>query len=228
MPEISNPGTRMKELRTHLDITQVDFSRALGVPQSNLSPWESGRRAVPTPVLLAVCGVFGASRAWLLDGIGPMFAAELDLTGSSALPQGGIYSDVLRGVLSEIRKYPHSYGPYGRIESTLPPGRARSIALGHDVPTYAELGVIARVIGAPIQELLVNPDGTPMQVDLSRVNPLDPIFPRISSGLPASEGTMQPSTLRGKQESQGLEARVSDLEKTVKKMQAEIAKLKKR
>lgn len=222
MPELSNPGTRLKALRSRLGIGQVDFSRAIGVPQSNLSPWESGKRTVPMPVLLAICSVYGASQAWLVDGIGPMFSAELDLSGKGIPPLDGIYLGELQGVLTAIRER-FMHPGYHRLGSVLAPGRETAILKGHDIPTFAEMGVIARTLEVPISELLLKPDGTPMDVDLSAVNPLDPIFPSRSKPIPKDVLTGEPDSHSPKDD---LAQRVSRLEKSLREIRKELKTLK--
>jgi transcriptional regulator with XRE-family HTH domain len=60
-------GRRIRELRG-FDITQVEFSKRIGVAQSHLSALEHGDTQPCAEVLLAISQEFGRSVDWLLTG----------------------------------------------------------------------------------------------------------------------------------------------------------------
>ncbi len=53
--------TLLREVRTEAGLTQVEMSRALGVPQSFVSKYESGERRLDLLELQQVCQAFGVS-----------------------------------------------------------------------------------------------------------------------------------------------------------------------
>lgn len=89
--ETATQGERLREARQRLGLGQVDLADLIGVPQSNLSPWENGLRPIPKPVLLAVSKVCKISFGWLSSGNGPF--TEGDETVS--LPLSEAYSEHL-------------------------------------------------------------------------------------------------------------------------------------
>lgn len=59
-------GTRLKEVRDKLDMTQEQFARSLGMSRPSLANIEAGRQDVPTHFLVAVNRLYGVSVNWLL------------------------------------------------------------------------------------------------------------------------------------------------------------------
>lgn len=47
MPESERPGRMLKGLRQRADMTQKDLAKAIGVPQSHVSEYESNKRNIP-------------------------------------------------------------------------------------------------------------------------------------------------------------------------------------
>lgn len=64
---------RIKELRKALGLNQTQFGERIGVKQNTVAVYELGK-AVPSESVLAMMNrEFGASEAWLRDGVGEMF-----------------------------------------------------------------------------------------------------------------------------------------------------------
>lgn len=70
-------NTRIKELRKgYLNMTQAEFGARIGMNNTTVAGWESGRRDVSDAVILSICREFGVSEAWLRYGEGEMIAAR--------------------------------------------------------------------------------------------------------------------------------------------------------
>ncbi|MDR3684737.1 MAG: helix-turn-helix transcriptional regulator [Geothrix sp.] len=229
MSEELSQGARLRQLRLHLGVGQVDFARAIGVPQSNLSPWESGKRSVPMPVLLAAASVYGASRAWILDGIGPMFESELNLSSVEEPPDGGIYKDDLAGMLKVMRESRRA-ASVDLLVRTMGSDRYFSIVRGHDLPTFGEVGTIARVLGVSPMRLLVHADGRPIVKSISEVDPLATILPRRAP-TPLKDATLDapyvvPKSKRKKPAHQEDGESVEDMRRELARLRKEVEDLK--
>ena len=66
-------NTRLKELRTALQINQESFGKKIGVTGAAVSRWESGAREIPDTASLSIVREFGCSETWLRTGEGEMF-----------------------------------------------------------------------------------------------------------------------------------------------------------
>ncbi len=89
MTHTREQGERLQEARKRLGLGQIEFASQLGIPQSNLSPWEKGKRPIPRTLLLAVSKVFRIRYSWLEEGLGPFSEEEEYLEA----PPEGIYSE---------------------------------------------------------------------------------------------------------------------------------------
>lgn len=69
---------RLKELRkAHPNgKSQESFADFLGIPQSNLASYETGRREPSGAVIQLICQKCNVSEPWLRDGIGEMFVQK--------------------------------------------------------------------------------------------------------------------------------------------------------
>jgi len=67
----SGIGERFKEVRTELGLNQTELGEAVGVTQSTVTAYETGKRRPPLPVLLALERVLRINHDWLLNGAGP-------------------------------------------------------------------------------------------------------------------------------------------------------------
>ena len=90
-----NVGQRIAKLRKVCDLTQVELAASLGVSQSLLAYYESGRRNIPLAVVVSCAERLGVS------------AAELLGESASLLRKPGPKS-VLEKQLNEIQKLPRS------------------------------------------------------------------------------------------------------------------------
>ncbi len=59
-------GTRIRELRRQLNITQSELAKKLGVSPSTIGMYEQGRRKPDNETLLELCGIFDTTTDYLL------------------------------------------------------------------------------------------------------------------------------------------------------------------
>jgi transcriptional regulator with XRE-family HTH domain len=72
-----NPvNERIKQVRTALNITQVNFSKQISISQSTIGEIETGVRKVNNRVIQLVSSQFGVNKDWIKNGKGNMFDAE--------------------------------------------------------------------------------------------------------------------------------------------------------
>lgn len=67
----STIGTRIKNRRKELGITQVDVKNATGISSGNMSEIENGNRLPSTPTLLQLSTLLQCSIDWILIGESP-------------------------------------------------------------------------------------------------------------------------------------------------------------
>ena len=78
----SSVGDRIKELRSHLKLTQVQFAKKIGVKGGVVSAWEKGAAGLPHGRLLIICNEYGVNADWILKGKGKMFEPPSAQSGS--------------------------------------------------------------------------------------------------------------------------------------------------
>ena len=59
---------RLKALRTQFNMTQVDFGKAIGMSQGNISEMERGKFNPSIDTIISACKYFNISANWLLLG----------------------------------------------------------------------------------------------------------------------------------------------------------------
>lgn len=64
---------KIKELRSELGKTQLEFSKALGIATSTFQYYERGERDIPASVVSSLITTFGVNPLWLLSNKGQMF-----------------------------------------------------------------------------------------------------------------------------------------------------------
>jgi transcriptional regulator with XRE-family HTH domain len=65
---------RVKALRKHLNLTQDEFAKRIGIKYSALSKIENGENALTDQNMLLICTFFGVNDKWLREGgPGPWF-----------------------------------------------------------------------------------------------------------------------------------------------------------
>lgn len=88
--DTTNPtmGERIRSVRLANELTQKEFSDALGIVQGYLSGIERGKKLPSTTLLLAICHKWGLREEWLIHGSGQRDAYSV--TSKHDLPAGGI------------------------------------------------------------------------------------------------------------------------------------------
>jgi transcriptional regulator with XRE-family HTH domain len=69
-------GSRIKELRNSLDLTQQKFADRLGIQRGIIGKYEVDVSAPSDAVISLICRVFNVREAWLRDGTGEMFESK--------------------------------------------------------------------------------------------------------------------------------------------------------
>jgi transcriptional regulator with XRE-family HTH domain len=69
-------GERIREIRKEKGLTQIEFSKILGITQDKLSKYENGRVGVPIEIILKISDEFKISLDWLLKGKGPKISKK--------------------------------------------------------------------------------------------------------------------------------------------------------
>lgn len=70
-------GDRIKFLRKDLNLNQLSFGQKIGITESAVSNFESGRRNPSDQTIKSICREFGVNKDWLLEGKEPM-KVEID------------------------------------------------------------------------------------------------------------------------------------------------------
>lgn len=99
-------GSRIKELRNSLDLTQQKFADRLGIQRGIIGKYEVDVSAPSDAVISLICREFNVREAWLRDGTGEMFEQLTededrsrffgDLSKESASPEVLAFIDALR------------------------------------------------------------------------------------------------------------------------------------
>lgn len=72
---------RIKQIRKAANMTQAEFSVALGLSPTSAAGWEKKDAQIPTePMRLLICKTFGINKSWLETGEGEMMADPIKAT----------------------------------------------------------------------------------------------------------------------------------------------------
>jgi SOS-response transcriptional repressor LexA len=69
-------GSRIKQIRMHLGLTQKEFAGSLGIVQGFLSGLERDKKAPSDTLLIALCHLHGINSEWLYTGQGDMLGVK--------------------------------------------------------------------------------------------------------------------------------------------------------
>lgn len=61
-------GTRVRNARKDMGMTQEDLAKALGITRPTVTMWESGKSKPRVDMLDRLAGLLGTTPAWLLSG----------------------------------------------------------------------------------------------------------------------------------------------------------------
>lgn len=63
---------RIHQIRLDAKLTTREFADRIGINNSSVSMYETGKRAPSNAVVTAICKEFNINKAWLMNGEGPM------------------------------------------------------------------------------------------------------------------------------------------------------------
>lgn len=66
-------GERIREIRTHSNLTLERFGNIIGIKKNSVSQLENGKNALTEQTLKSICREFNVSEMWLRTGEGDMF-----------------------------------------------------------------------------------------------------------------------------------------------------------
>ena len=72
---------RLRELRKTLNLNQTEFGNMIGVKQSTITGYETGKRIPLDSVIFSICREFNVNENWLRSGEGDMFLPVEDEVG---------------------------------------------------------------------------------------------------------------------------------------------------
>jgi transcriptional regulator with XRE-family HTH domain len=75
----SEIGSRLRQLRNVLQLSQVAFAQKLGVSSVTIATTESGKRKLTKANTKLICLTFNINERWLGTGEGPMFKSVQDV-----------------------------------------------------------------------------------------------------------------------------------------------------
>lgn len=79
--ENTSIGSRIKQRRKELGLTQVQIKEATGISSGNMSEIENGSKLPSTPALIALSSTLDCSIDWILKGESP--SDDTDVTDSN-------------------------------------------------------------------------------------------------------------------------------------------------
>lgn len=101
---VDNMNTRLKKLRSNLNLSQEAFGRKLGVGKTAISKLELGENKISKPMIKLICKEFNVSSAWLKEGVGDMFNdMDVDLLNKVDEILSGedeFYKNILRTIVN--------------------------------------------------------------------------------------------------------------------------------
>ena len=74
-----NIGERIRILRKHLNLSQAEFGKEIGLKPASISDLETGRTAITERNIKLICSQFNVDYIWLTSGNGEMFAETSDV-----------------------------------------------------------------------------------------------------------------------------------------------------
>jgi phage repressor protein C with HTH and peptisase S24 domain len=129
---------RVRELRKALNLTQMEFSKRIGITQTSISQIESESNSISLDSIIAIVNNFSVSPYWLLNGTGEMFSDD-DIGINSPLPKplpNAEYTDLGKGEFSMVREKDNIYNAKQGLPKGLPKGlpNSESRTLGNPIP----------------------------------------------------------------------------------------------
>lgn len=107
MNEINERFSLLLESLRKMGIKQFDVANRLGVTETAVSAWKSGRRNISESLIKSICREFDVNTDYLLYGIGEMFMERIDEDETAALVSNLLGNDnpFYDTILSTMRMY---------------------------------------------------------------------------------------------------------------------------
>ena len=94
-------NTRMKQLRSHLGLTQQEFADRIGIKRGAIANYEVGRNEPVDSVIALICREFHVNEAWIRTGTGDMMLPE----STDILSQLATEYHLSRGAYIAVEKF---------------------------------------------------------------------------------------------------------------------------
>ena len=104
-------GERVKELRSELKLTQLEFGRRIGTSGATVSTTESGKTTPDNQTILLICREFGVRREWLEFGHEPKYAKDMESAPETLVPD----------LVSILSSYPAVLALFRRVVDHMTP-----------------------------------------------------------------------------------------------------------
>lgn len=98
---------RIKQIRKHHKLTQVEFGERIGVKGNTVTGYETGLRNPTDAVILSICREFGVNKDWLLTGKGDMCDVpedEVAAVVSDLLEESNPFYDIIISIMKSYKK----------------------------------------------------------------------------------------------------------------------------
>jgi transcriptional regulator with XRE-family HTH domain len=80
-------GERLKIIRRHYGLGQIDFAVRIGIKQAYLSELENGKKKITSNIISAILIEYPEiAIKWLINGMGDMFQKSADASADSSAP----------------------------------------------------------------------------------------------------------------------------------------------
>lgn len=136
-----NISDRVKQVRSELELTQIEFGTKTGISQSHLTAIESGKRVVTEKTLKVICATFNVSEEWLRTGEGEMFVEDDNVLLSQLAKQ---YS-----LDAFSRKFIETYISLPESHRDVIKGFARSLAEEASIELAPEVSIDGNTVTDP-------------------------------------------------------------------------------
>lgn len=100
---MSSINERVKKVRLHFDMTQIQFGKRICMSQGQLTSVETGKRNVTDRTIKMICSEFDISEEWLRLGVGDMIAPKKETLASELVEKYG-YSDNIRQLFESFER----------------------------------------------------------------------------------------------------------------------------
>lgn len=91
---MSSINERVKEVRLHFNLTQIQFGKRICMSQGQLTSVETGKRNVTDRTIKMICSEFDISEEWLRFGTGDMIITKRKTEVNELIEKYG-YSDTI-------------------------------------------------------------------------------------------------------------------------------------